>query len=228
MKSMCCIFLAIFTQTAISGIMPASSRVIYHSAEREKTLMLVNTNDYPIVVQSWVDNGEGSPDAVTAPFVVIPPVFRLAAGSIQGLRIVYNHDPLPQDKESVFWLNLYEIPPGNSSNDPFHLTLAMNTQLKIFYRPEAVIITPDDVVHKLTYRLGYDGRAGYIELRNPTPLHISFGSIRVGNTKVIQESDMMIRPFSQQRYRLVGNDISGKVIVSYLGDNGEPVGFTMR
>lgn len=123
----------LFVQSVEAGIMPASSRMIYRDGDREKTLMLVNTNDYPVLVQSWVDNGEGSPEAASPPFVVLPPVFRLAARRTQGLRIIYNHDPLPQDRESAFWLNLYEMPPETPHQDPTHLTLAMNTQLKVFY-----------------------------------------------------------------------------------------------
>lgn len=221
MRNALLLLFALFTHTAMAGIMPASSRVIYPSGDREKTLMLVNTNDYPVVVQSWVDNGEGSPDTAAVPFVVLPPVFRLAAGGIQGLRIVYNHDPLPQDRESAFWLNLYEMPPESTNNAPSHLTLAMNTQLKIFFRPQAVTLTPGEAIHKLTYRLGSDGKAAYIEFTNPTPLHISFSAIRVGSTKVNQESDMMIKPFSQRRYWLAENVASGNVTATCLGDNGE-------
>lgn len=206
--------------------MPASSRVIYHDSDREKTLMLVNTNNYPVVVQSWVDDGEGSPDATTAPFVVLPPVFRLTAGHTQGLRIIYNRDPLPQDRESAFWLNLYEMPPESAHSDPSHVTLAMNTQIKIFYRPESITMTPEEAVRKLTWHLGRDGKSGYIEFNNPTPLNISFSAIRVGGTRVNQESDMMIKPFSQRRYWLADATASGTVAAVYLSDNGEQLEMT--
>ncbi len=95
MKSVLLLLTILFVQSVEAGIMPASSRIIYRDGDREKTLMLVNTNDYPVLVQSWVDNGEGSPEAASPPFVVLPPVFRLAARRTQGLRIIYNHDPLP-------------------------------------------------------------------------------------------------------------------------------------
>ncbi len=79
MKSVLLLLTVLFVQSVEAGIMPASSRIIYRDGDREKTLMLVNTNDYPVLVQSWVDNGEGSPESASPPFVVLPPVFRLAA-----------------------------------------------------------------------------------------------------------------------------------------------------
>lgn len=226
MKSVVLLFLTLFACTVEAGIMPASSRVIYREGDREKTLMLVNTNDYPVVVQSWVDNGEGSPESTTAPFIVLPPVFRLMAKHTQGVRIVYNHDPLPQDRESAFWLNLYEMPPESPRKDSAHVTLAMNTQLKIFYRPKSITLRPEEAVSKLTWRLGRDGKAGYIEFNNPTPLHISFSGIRVGATRVNQESDMMVKPFSQRRYWLADAVTGGTVTAVYLGDHGEKRGIT--
>ncbi len=67
MKSVLLLLTVLFVQSVEAGIMPASSRMIYRDGDREKTLMLVNTNDYPVLVQSWVDNGEGSPEAASPP-----------------------------------------------------------------------------------------------------------------------------------------------------------------
>lgn len=67
MKSVLLLLTILFVQSVEAGIMPASSRIIYRDGDREKTLMLVNTNDYPVLVQSWVDNGEGSPEAASPP-----------------------------------------------------------------------------------------------------------------------------------------------------------------
>lgn len=222
MKTLTFLLWLLFTHAVFAGVMPASTRIIYSTEDREKTLMLVNTNEYPVLVQSWVDAGEGTPEAQDTPFVVLPPVFRLEPGSVQGLRIVYNHDPLPQDRESVFWLNLYEIPPELKNNDPAKLTLAMNTQLKIFYRPKSLSLVPEEAVHKLTYKLGNDGGA-YIEFKNPTPLNISFSKIIVGNTKAVQQDDMMLKPFSQRRYLLENSYSTAKVEATIIGDQGEMI-----
>ncbi|MEX5715499.1 molecular chaperone [Serratia ureilytica] len=75
-----------------------------------------------------------------APFVALPSVFALQPSALKGLRILFAGANLPADRESVFWLNLYEIPPTRPATPPLasRVTLAMNTQMKIFYRPRAL------------------------------------------------------------------------------------------
>ncbi|WP_405055544.1 fimbrial biogenesis chaperone [Kosakonia oryzae] len=217
----------LFVPATLAGVMPAVTRVIYPPNAREKTLMLVNTNAWPVIVQTWADNGEGSPDNSAAPFVILPPVFRLAPGSTQGLRIIYNHDPLPTDRESVFWLNVYEVPPDSADLEKSYLKLAMNTQLKIFYRPQTLTLTPEEAIGKLTFRLYAEGENSWLEFNNPTPLGISFTTISVtgrsGQTKAYQQDDMMIKPFSQRRYLLERNVGSEAINVEagWINDSGE-------
>ena len=52
-----------------------------------------------------------TPESVDAPFLITPPLFRMDAQKEQSLRIVYTHDQLPADRESLFWLNVLEVPP---------------------------------------------------------------------------------------------------------------------
>lgn len=223
-------FLMLIT-TAIpahAGILAESTRVIYPADVREQSLMLVNTNDYPVIVQSWADNGNGDPQSASVPFIVLPAIFRLAPQAIQGLRIIYNHESLPSDRESVFWLNLYEIPPTNDERrDSRRLMLAMNTQLKIFYRPKAVTIPLSEAVRQLKFRARTDGFRRYIECDNPTPLHISFTSIvlrqGVKEQTVESQPDMMTPPFSRKEYMLHGLTrvtADGRIRFHYLDDAG--------
>lgn len=216
------------TLPAAAGIMPVSTRVIYEAQQREKTLMLVNTNAYPVIVQSWVDKGDGDPDAADAPFVVLPAVFRLPPERTQGIKIVYNNDPLPADRESLFWLNLYEIPPTvHQQNDNARVTLAMNTQLKLFFRPAGITVPLSEVVDKLVFRLRVGPEGAYIECQNPGPLHVSLTSailVTDGNPfSVEKQPDMMIGPFSLRRYRLSAvppSNTSGQIKFRYLDDVG--------
>ncbi|WP_150149569.1 fimbria/pilus periplasmic chaperone, partial [Enterobacter bugandensis] len=59
------------------------------------------------LVQTWVDRGvNGS----KTPFIVTPPLFRINPGVENILRIVRTGGSLPEDRESVFWLNVKSIP----------------------------------------------------------------------------------------------------------------------
>ncbi|HEI8868465.1 TPA: molecular chaperone [Serratia odorifera] len=214
--------------SAEAGIMPASTRVVYEAHQREKTLMLVNTNRYPIIVQSWVDKGAGDPDTTEAPFVVLPAVFRLQPERTQGIKIVYNRDPMPADRETLFWLNLYEIPPTtHMPNDNTKVTLTMNTQLKLFFRPAGIMATLSEVADKLVFRIRVEPDGSYIECQNPGPLHVSLTSVALvaaGNQYAVEKQpDMMIGPFSSRRYRFSAappSNTSSQVKFQYLNDAG--------
>ncbi|MEM8325871.1 molecular chaperone, partial [Morganella morganii] len=110
--------LSMITMNAYCGIMPSQSRIIYHEEDKEQSLMLANTNEYPVIVQTWIDRGEGNPETVNIPFISIPPVFRMEPSDIKGVRIIYNKDKLPDNKESLFWFNIYEIPPEKKEFNP--------------------------------------------------------------------------------------------------------------
>lgn len=214
--------------SAKAGVMAASTRVIYQASDREKSLMLVNTNPYPVIVQSWVDTGKGDPLSANAPFVILPAVFRMAPQGIQGLRILFNQETLPADRESAFWLNLYEVPPmGSSVPDAKRVMLAMNTQLKIFYRPKGLSMQLDEAVPRLIFRLRNNGKEWFIECENPTPLNVSFTSITlmVGHAekRVEQQPDMMVTPFTKKEYTVadIGYPAAkSRLRFRYLDDSG--------
>lgn len=119
--------------------------------------MLLNTNGYPIVAQTWVDNGDvnAAPELSRAPFVTLPSVFALPPSALKGLRILFAGAALPTDRESVFWLNLYEIPPSQPTTPPLasRVTLAMNTQMKIFYRPKALKGNAENAAEAVSFTL---------------------------------------------------------------------------
>lgn len=54
----CALLLALAAMGAQAGIIASATRVIFREGDTEKTLMLLNTNGYPIVAQTWVDNGD--------------------------------------------------------------------------------------------------------------------------------------------------------------------------
>lgn len=158
---------------ANAGIMPSSTRIIYQEGTTEQSLMLANTNPYPVMVQTWVDNGEidGTPEKANAPYIALPAVFRMQPNTMQGLRIIYNQHPLPTDRESVFWLNLYEVPPTKSAQSASSpkVKMTMNTQMKIFYRPKSLKEKPQDWAGKLQFSLFRRGDMLVIRCTNPTP-----------------------------------------------------------
>ena len=61
----------LITLPAQAGIMASSTRVIYEQGQNERSLMLANINAYPVVVQTWVNEGEDqqTPENSTSPLI---------------------------------------------------------------------------------------------------------------------------------------------------------------
>ncbi|MFM6906596.1 MAG: molecular chaperone [Acinetobacter tjernbergiae] len=222
-KFLCLLMLLSHNSIFYAGFAISSNRVIYNESEREHSLILANINEYPIVAQTWVDNGAGYPDQSTAPFIVLPAVFKMNPKGIQAVRIIYNGNIMPQDRESVFWLNLYEIPGKTqqqlnlSEESRVRLDLAMNTQLKVFYRPKSLKpMDIEQISEKIKFFIKEVNGNQVLVCENPTPYHLSFINIvlkqKDRDFKIGSQVDLMVAPFSEKVYEL---DSSPELPYSY-------------
>ena len=167
---------------AHADIQITGTRVIYPADESEVTVQVDNNGRGPRLLQVWTDAGDANETAATsnAPFLVTPPMSRLEPGKGQALRLIFNGGDVPKDRESVYWLNVLEIPPrpkGKSAQDNF-LQFAVRTRIKIFYRPEGLRGAPLDSINQLTWRLVRSGGAASLECTNPTAYNVSFAQVR--------------------------------------------------
>lgn len=222
-KFLCLLMLLLHNNILYAGFAISSNRVIYNESEREHSLILANINEYPIVAQTWVDNGAGYPDQSTAPFIVLPAVFKMNPKGIQAVRIIYNGNIMPQDRESVFWLNLYEIPGKTqqqlnlSEESRVRLDLAMNTQLKVFYRPKSLKpMDIEQISEKIKFFIKEVNGNQVLVCDNPTPYHLSFINIvlkqKDRNFEIENQVDLMVASFSEKVYEL---DSSPELPYSY-------------
>jgi P pilus assembly chaperone PapD len=232
----CTLLLALAAMDAQAGIIASATRVIFHEGDTEKTLMLLNTNDYPIVAQTWVDNGDvnAAPELSNAPFITLPSVFAMQPKALKGLRIIFSGETMPAGRESVYWLNLYEIPPNWPATPPLtsRVTLAMNTQMKIFYRPKTLKGKANNAAEAASFTLTTSPNGYLLRCNNSSAFYLSFSrlSVQIGNRDYLirQESDMMTAPFSIRDYQLnniAELDIPSQVTVqtTIINDQGQQV-----
>ena len=68
-----------------------STRVVYPQNDKEVTVRLESKNQAPVLVQTWLDNGDeqSTPQVGGIPFVVTPPIFRMEPGKQQVVRVAY-------------------------------------------------------------------------------------------------------------------------------------------
>jgi chaperone protein EcpD len=193
---------------AAAGIVVDGTRVVYPATKREVTINIRNPGATPSLVQAWLDAGDpnAKPGESKVPFVLTPPLFRIDPTKVQSLRLVYTHDALAQDRESLFWLNVLDIPPRAAVNSdlPNQLELAFKHRMKVFFRPRGLAGSAADAPARLTWKLLLgDGKLVGIEVRNPTAYHVSLIAVTAmaGAQPVHVKADM-VDPFASRRFDL--------------------------
>ncbi len=193
---------------AHAGIVIDTTRVVYPAARREVTVSIRNNGQSPSLVQAWLDAGDANskPDESAVPFVLTPPLFRLDPTKSQSLRLVYTREPLPADRESVFWLNVLDVPPRAATNPerPNQLEMAFKHRLKLFFRPAGLKGSAADAPAQMTWKLvAGEGKLAGIRVNNPTAYHVSL--VRVAATldgKPATFKTDMVAPFASATFNL--------------------------
>ncbi|WP_248805937.1 molecular chaperone [Pseudomonas sp. MWU13-2100] len=163
-----------------ASVVLSGTRVIYPQHEKEVSLKLESKNQRPVLLQVWLDNGDeqSTPDLAGIPFLVTPPIFRMEPEQHQVLRLSYTGEPLPQDRESLFWFNMLEVPSQTlDAEQSNQLQLAFRTRVKLFFRPTKLPYEVEAAAAKLQWRQVSSEQGQMLEVYNPTPYHLSFDQI---------------------------------------------------
>ena len=233
---LCTLFVAA-AGPADASVVINGTRVIFPSNEREVSIRMTNEGVSPGLVQMWLDKGDikSAPNETQVPFLLTPPLFRIDPAKGQTVRMIFNPtEKLPQDKESLFWLNMLEIPPRPQNidvNDTSYMQMAFRTRIKVFYRPQAMNTQAllQEAPTKLTWKLVRDGDTYVLEAKNPTAYYINLIKAGLGIPKVekpetMNEEGGMLAPGGEARFVL--KDLHKvpaagvKVRFTYLNDYG--------
>ncbi|MCL4636925.1 fimbria/pilus periplasmic chaperone [Burkholderia sp.] len=204
---------------ADASVVIAGTRVIFPSSEREVTIQLTNDSKRPALVQAWLDDGNSSalPENVDVPFTLTPSVFRMESGNGQTLRLVHTGEPLPADRESLFWLNVLEVPPkASAENNRNRIQLAVRSRIKIMYRPDGLAGSADDAPMQLDWRVVRTDGGYALEASNPTPFVVNLGSVLLNAAGRKHDAGMgYVLPRSTQRFpikQLAGAPAAGATV----------------
>ncbi|WP_194207062.1 molecular chaperone [Superficieibacter sp. 1612_C1] len=172
-------------QSIAGGIVLERTRVIYDATKKEAALPIANHSEkMPYLLQSWVDNAEGES---RGPFIITPPLFRLDAGEDSSLRIIKSEGSLPQDKESLFIINVRAIPAQNKADIDKNniLTLVFKTRLKLFYRPAGLKGRAFDAYKSIKYQRINNS----LDVYNPSHYYVVFAGLSLGRTDLTDKID---------------------------------------
>lgn len=204
--------LILVAATAHAGVIINGTRLVYHGDKKESSLGLSNPDATDYLVQSWVDSG--GKNTTKAPFLITPPLFRLDAKEDNVLRVVRTGGNLPEDRESLYWLNIKAIPSSKHVEGVNTLQIAINTRIKLLYRPPAVIGKPEDVADKLEWhREGND-----LVVNNPTRFYMNFQKVTLSGHKV--DKATWAAPKTETHFALPGNVSGTNIAYSIITDYG--------
>lgn len=211
--------------TALAVVKPVTAavaldrtRVIVDGGAAATTLNIRNdSKEAPYLAQGWVENEAGQ--KVQSPLLVVPPLQRLEPDSRGQLKVqlLPAVSSLPQDRESLYYFNLREVPP--KSDKPNSLQLALQTRVKLFYRPQGLAIDPNAPAPqlKLTLKKSADG---YVAV-NPTPYYITLAGAGKNKEHNIDSFEpVMLAPKSEQPLKLSVAQAGNAPVLTYINDYG--------
>ena len=189
LTSLVCASAAFSTFNACADIVISGTRVIYPQSAKDVTVKMENRGTKPLLVQSWLDDGRDTvnPQELKLPFIVTPPVSRIDPSKGQTVRITWTQQPLAQDRESLFWFNVLEVPPKAKDGDSQNvLQLAFRTRIKMFFRPDG--LPGDPAIAAGNLKWSQQGTA--LIANNSSPYYVSMAkaTITVNGKKIEVDS----------------------------------------
>ncbi|EKK5219893.1 fimbria/pilus periplasmic chaperone [Cronobacter sakazakii] len=209
------------TQQAFAAIALDRTRVVYNGEDKSISLSISNENkNLPYLAQAWIEDAQGN--KITSPLNVLPPVQRVEVGAKSQVKVQASPaiSSLPQDRETLFYFNLREIPPR--SNKPNTLQIALQTRIKLFYRPAAIALDKTqaangDWVEKVTLTRQGDK----FMVNNPTPYFLTIVEGTAGvKGKPVGFEPVMIAPKSSAAIDASAAAFGNSPVLTYVNDYG--------
>ncbi|WP_075183138.1 fimbria/pilus periplasmic chaperone [Pantoea sp. 1.19] len=205
--------------SAFSAINLDRTRLIITGNETSASMTINNQNEkLPYLAQAWLEDDKGN--KVQSPFVVLPPLQRVEpkAKSQVKIQVLPAASTLPQDRESVYYFNLREIP--LKSNKPNVLQLALQTRIKMFYRPESLVPAKNAAPWQEKITLSREG-SKYV-VNNPTPYFVTLSDATstAGGKTAEGFEPIMISPKSSMALGASSSVLGNSPVLTYINDYG--------
>ena len=200
--------------TAFSAIALDRTRVVYEGNSKAISLNISNENkQLPYLAQAWVEDHQQQ--KIAGPFIVTPPLQRVEPGAKSMVRIsaLPEVKALPQDRESLFYFNLREIPPR--SDKPNVMQIALQTKVKMFYRPASIVAKPGTVWQN---QLVLHQTAKGYQIENPTPYYITVVGIAARAER--EDNGFVPVTLAPKSRTAVKSTVYDSPVVTYINDYG--------
>ncbi|MCS3433216.1 P pilus assembly chaperone PapD [Klebsiella sp. BIGb0407] len=185
-------------------------------------MRLVNSGNEPSVVQIWTDDGDplANPQDSRTPVIALPPVFSIQPGEIKSVKLqLVSPDKILKDRESLYWLNIYQIPPRSKTDDAEqHVFLPLRFRLKVFVRPENIPVLEEEDGKKLNFSVIRVNDKETLAIKNPTPWHMNIGELNIDGEVF---GGLVVSPYSDGQVTLSDRSKRANSIqYSIINDDG--------
>lgn len=210
-----------FLPVAQAVVNVEGTRVIIHQGERSVSLTLSNSEKQPTMVQIWSDNGDPltPPEKTSTPLIAVPPVFSMKPGEVRVVRLLLTSSgALAKDRESLFWLNIYQIPPNTAAaSGSRQVVLPLRLRMKVFIRPDGIDDPVEQDGDKLHFSLHSTQRGGQMSITNPTPWHMTLTNMSFSGTRL---AAVMVAPVSSVSIPVSSGEVREPITYELINDLG--------
>ncbi|MBH3093039.1 fimbria/pilus periplasmic chaperone [Serratia ureilytica] len=195
------------------------TRVIFDGSVQSVSLSVSNQNkQLPYLAQGWLEDEQGN--KIQSPLTVLPPVQRIEPGKPSQVKIqaLPAAKMLPQDRETLYYFNLREIPPKSSK--PNSLQIALQTRIKLFYRPAA--IAPERNAAPWQEQLTLSKQGDKYVVNNPTPYYVTIidAASRKGAEGAKGFEPLMVPPQGSLPLTVSTGSVGNSPVLTYINDYG--------
>ena len=209
------------SQSANAAVGLDRTRVIFDGGKDATSVNITNNNtQLPYLAQGWIEDEAGQ--KITSPLIVLPPVQRLEPGKQSQLKVqaLPAAKSLPQDRETVFYFNLREIPPRSDKANT--LQIALQTRIKLFYRPQAIAPTQQDLSNPWQEKLTLTLEGERYKVNNPTPYYVTLVDARsTKDSKTVAGFEpLMVPPKGTLTLGPTAKELGATPHLAYVNDYG--------
>lgn len=214
-----------FCSQSMAAFVLSGTRFVYEEGKKNLSFEVTNNADKTYGGQVWIENTYQDNGVYMVPQ---PPFFKMSPKQKQIIRIMNTDTNLPKDRESLFWLNVQEVPPKPEvkNGEGSVLAIAMNTRVKLIYRPASI----KDGRKNAEKQLKLEQRGSDTWLKNPTPYYMAVVNMKHDGKDVALSDKVMkdiaqLKPFSDVN---LGKKVGGKVSVDAINDWGGVQSYDIR
>ncbi|MDU3300612.1 MAG: molecular chaperone [Enterobacter ludwigii] len=201
------------------GVVLGSTRLVLTPSARTTSLLIRNGAGRVWLTQVRILDAQ---ERESEKFVVLPPLFRLEAGSEAKVRVTAVGQPedYPADREAVWYVHALTVPastqPGHGEGARSELRIGLENVIKLFWRP-ASLKTPTAEVYR---QVAFTSVDGGVKGCNQSRYYLSFDRLVFDGQRVdLNREPAMLSPLACETYKVSARKVGWAMIDDHGGSS---------